>query len=336
MRVWLIFCWSLLFVVFSYGLPKEVNKAIFFGDSLSDVGNYPVGSSEPYVPVTNPYQGYRAYYGGSVGVIWPQIITRELYNQGGFSSPFVVASRVTNQRNHQVTPDVSLDYAWASAVTGDVYTNRQGQVLKECSEPSQRPLCIPGLAKQVGLYLDAHQGQADPKAVYFLWAGGNDMFNNIANVISLRWTRIAWSPAQNIADAAAKLANAGARHIIIINLPNVAYTPALVQKKYLKGLVTFITRHFNQHLKDDSIQALMPYKVQPVVVDVAKLFEDIYMKKRPFETLKIRNLANVCQEDQKAAEENCSNYLFWNKKHPAWLGSQIIAKAIINDVQAMS
>ncbi|ODN44041.1 lipase [Piscirickettsia litoralis] len=286
-----------------------------------------MGKSEPYVPITNPYLGNRSYYGGTIGVIWPQIVAREFYNQGYFSSPFVSPS------SHQAKFQVSQSYAWGSAVTGDVYTDGSGIVLKDCNKPSQTPLCIPGLRKQVGLYLAANQGKADPNALYFLWAGGNDMFNNISNITHLHWTRIVWSPAQNVADAAGALTKAGARHIVIINLPNVAYTPALAGKSSLKGIVTFVTNHFNQHLTDDSIQALSPYKVQPIIIDAAKMFEDIYMKKPPFATLKIHSLAKTCESDKKAAAANCPEYLFWNKKHPAWLGSQIIAKAVINQLK---
>lgn len=86
---------------------------------------------------------------------------------------------------------------------------------------------IPSLPHQLAAYLAAHP-KADGKALYVIWGGGNDVFSTIANPGGS-----AKLVQQGVADTVAmiqKLASAGARSILVGDVPRTDLTP------YVRGL----------------------------------------------------------------------------------------------------
>lgn len=77
---------------------------------------------------------------------------------------------------------------------------------------------VPGVGAQVTEYLGTVAGIADPYALYVVWAGGNDI---------LLAGEDARTVASNIADAVERLANAGAKQILVANMMNLGLSPAL-------------------------------------------------------------------------------------------------------------
>ncbi len=121
-------------ILLSVALSIFVNKtiaseithnAIFFGDSLSDVGNnhwiYGKGA-----PLTNPGFNHHAY-------VWVNYLLKN-YNK------VIYASNKMSQKNNPYTE--SVDYAYASADTSDDYLNADyphdtpvPPVNKKCTDP---------------------------------------------------------------------------------------------------------------------------------------------------------------------------------------------------------
>lgn len=93
------------------------------------------------------------------------------------------------------------------------------------------PAGIPTLPTQLGMYLQATGGAADPKALYAVWGGANDLFYNVALAQFGLLT-----PAQvqaNLQTAAVTelgmiqtLGKSGARYVMVFNLPNIGLTPS--------------------------------------------------------------------------------------------------------------
>jgi outer membrane lipase/esterase len=93
------------------------------------------------------------------------------------------------------------------------------------------PASVPTLPTQLGMYLQATGGKADPNSLYAVWGGANDIFYN-AYVAS----QGGLTPAQvqaNLITAAdtelgmiQQLGQAGARYVMVVNLPNIGITPA--------------------------------------------------------------------------------------------------------------
>lgn len=81
---------------------------------------------------------------------------------------------------------------------------------------------VPSVPQQVEIYLSQHGGKADPKALYILEGGGNDILDTTAGSPEVLGREIA----EGIADSELLLRQAGARHFVIPDLFNVGLLPA--------------------------------------------------------------------------------------------------------------
>ncbi|MCD6048449.1 MAG: esterase [Gammaproteobacteria bacterium] len=172
----------------------------FFGDSLSDMGNFTEGlpqtncylNFKPNAPVTNTVsQG-----GTNAGKVWADITAY------GFS-----ASPSNNGGN---------DYAVAGNTTEKVFN------AQDLDDPTT----------QINKFLADHHGQANPQALYVIWAGSNDLIHLI-NPPSLALTTsqdpraVIQEGMNNIFAGIDRLYEAGARNFLVLNLPDVSETPAV-------------------------------------------------------------------------------------------------------------
>jgi outer membrane lipase/esterase len=162
---------------------------VVFGDSLSDDGNLSLVAQLPLTMrfTTNP---------GQTGV-----------------------ENVAEYFGVPMTPALAggTDFAFGGA---GVVNNSPGT-----------PAGVPTLPTQLGMYLQATGGKADPNTLYAVWGGANDVFYNVALAQLGMLT-----PAQvqaNLQTAAAtelgmiqSLGKAGARYVMVFNLPNIGLTPS--------------------------------------------------------------------------------------------------------------
>jgi phospholipase/lecithinase/hemolysin len=157
-----------------------------FGDSYCDVGNIhaATGGAVPAAP----------YYNGrfSNGPIW-------LDHVAGFLGVPLTASLLGGT-------DYAFGGAWVTA---------------------PQPIAggfIPSVPQQVGLYLQQHGGKADPKALYVIEGGGNDILGTTTGTPAA----LAYQIAVGIVQSEQMLRQGGAKHFVIPNLFNVGILPAAV------------------------------------------------------------------------------------------------------------
>ncbi|MEI7036883.1 autotransporter domain-containing protein [Fulvimonas yonginensis] len=86
---------------------------------------------------------------------------------------------------------------------------------------------VPTLPQQMGLYLAANGGAADPNALYQVWGGANDIFyltgaSTDPNVLAAGTA----AAAQAEIGMLGQLQAAGARYVVVYNLPDIGKTPA--------------------------------------------------------------------------------------------------------------
>ena len=165
-----------------------------FGDSLSDTGN--VASTLPGGAFPVPYNPGRV----SNGLIWIDHLAAGL----GLSSGAVASNLGGN------------NYAWAGARTGTALTP-------------------PGVLAQVGgIYLPAVGGASDPNGLYVVVGGGNDMrdarttFSGSSAADSLGRQNAALAAINNLYLSLGALAQSGAKHVLLANLPDLGFTPEAV------------------------------------------------------------------------------------------------------------
>jgi phospholipase/lecithinase/hemolysin len=158
---------GLIYIFASIGMANP-SQIIYFGDSLSDIGNHKVA------PLTNlNLEGHK--------YLWPQYLAKIITGNG---KVWPISQAGVNLESDNVS------YAYVGANTGDYYFNVFWPTLKDnmltmvpqCQQPgllveNNEPIafCLPGLLKQVALYLDAVKGHPNPQALFFIWAGANDL-----------------------------------------------------------------------------------------------------------------------------------------------------------------
>ena len=170
-------------------VATDFGKVIVFGDSLSDSGNLsqvlPGPSIQPPLRFTT--------------------------NPG-----HVAIENVASALGSTLSPSLNggSDYAWGGA---GVNNNSPGT-----------PGSVPTLTAQVNAYLSA--GSADQHALYSIWGGANDIFYHATlaggglESSTQAQTNVALAAQQEV-KLIGQLQAAGAKNILVFNLPNIGLTP---------------------------------------------------------------------------------------------------------------
>ena len=164
----------------------QFDNVVVFGDSLSDNGNLSYVAEPPLAP------------------------SRFTTNPG-----LVTVENVADFYGYTLTPSLQggTDFAWGGAgVVNDI-------------QPG-----VPTLPQQMGQYLQATGGKADPGALYMMWGGANDVFYNLgaagAGLITPAQAQAnIQTAAQTELQLIGQLGQAGAKRVVVFNLPDIGVTP---------------------------------------------------------------------------------------------------------------
>ncbi|MEL4892820.1 autotransporter domain-containing protein [Xanthomonas protegens] len=161
------------------------SRTVFFGDSLTDAGYY-----RPLLPA-------------SVRAVTGQFTTNPDFVWAQYVAEYYGTNAAANGNGQ-----IGDDYAVGNARVGVANPSALG--------------VAPSLATQASNYLAANGGKADPNALYSVWGGANDLFA-IAGGAPVQAT-IGNAVTAEVG-IVASLQNAGARYVMVNNLPDVGITP---------------------------------------------------------------------------------------------------------------
>ncbi|EWY38760.1 autotransporter [Skermanella stibiiresistens SB22] len=166
---------------------------------------------------------------------------------------------------------------------------------------------------------------ADPNALYIVYGGGNDVRNELTS--NLPGETLAAAATANVSQAVTNLALAGARHIMVPNLSDLALTPeAIMAGGEFAERATSLSAAFNTALTSVMVglEAVLPVDLIPL--DVRSLFNDVAANPGNY------GLTNVNTPCFSGAVDRpgtvCSNpdeYLFWDSLHPTAAAHRILA-----------
>ena len=130
----------------------------------------------------------------------------------------------------------------------------------------------PTLTEQIDEYLSARPGgRADPDALYAVWGGGNYVTDSLVNGQANAQRHVLAAAAVNVAQVR-RLQEAGARHIMVFNLPDVSMTPYAVNLgTTAQEALNVLAAAYNQRLH----AGLREHEDGVVPVNVSALFNDI-------------------------------------------------------------
>jgi outer membrane lipase/esterase len=291
------------------GNPGPFSNVIVFGDSLSDAGYF-----RPFLT--------------SLGL--PASVVAIL---GRFTTnPGPVWSELVSQ-HYGITPA-------ASNANGFIFAQGGARVSSaSASTPpgaAQRPV-----STQIDEYIARAGGSADPNALYAVWAGANDIFQNLGAFSAGAITQAQLQT--NVLAAAtaeigqiARLQAAGARYVIVFGLPNIGATPAFASSTSA-GSVTALSAGYNTTL----FSGLASAGIRVIPVDAFSLLNEIGANPGaygftnitglacgPFPPITTTPSAQFCLPSNLVTPNAGQTYLFADSVHPTTAAQAIVAQFV--------
>jgi phospholipase/lecithinase/hemolysin len=182
------------------------------------------------------------------------------------------------------------------------------------------PLAGTGLESQIATYLN---DGADPAALHTIWIGANDIFTTLTFGGDIGLT--VYTAIQNTAQAVVTLSSGGARHILVVNLPDLGLTPfGLAQGPLGSAQLSYLTNLYNAGL-NQALDGLGNAGIRTIRLDSAGLIREIAANPAAFGLVNASDMANGSGNDP-------SGYLFWNEVHPTTAGHRIVADRAVEEL----
>lgn len=209
--------------VFAQSYDRPYTQTVFFGDSLSDPGFY-----KPFlIQVSGPAAGFVGRFTTNPGQVWAE------YLAGYYGTNGSPAWTLTTTG---VVPGEGSNYAAGGA-----------RITLQPGFPDSPPTRFaPSLSMQVAAHLAANGGAADPRALYSVWGGANDLFFHLNGLTTQ--AQFLGTAVQQVG-LVASLQNAGARYVMVATMPDVGITPfGLSQGAAGSAGLTALASGYNQTL----------------------------------------------------------------------------------------
>ncbi|MBA4696411.1 MAG: SGNH/GDSL hydrolase family protein [Legionella sp.] len=190
------------------------------------------------------------------------------------------------------------------------------------------------LKKEVDTYLLANHDKADPNRLYLLWIGANNYLgvpsaaDDVPNQVNT-----------GISEQLKRLVKAGAKHILIMNLPDLGKLPMARMLGVEKQLTQFASQHNAllsekiKHLQETYTgvqwlyfnvnQMLEELMTAPTSYGFTNIKEPCYKTNGLLQSLPADSLKMVAEVQTEPM--SCDGYLFFDAIHPTGLAHQIMA-----------
>jgi phospholipase/lecithinase/hemolysin len=249
-----------------------------FGDSYCDVGNIFIATkgAEPAAP----------------------------YYQGRFSNGPLWVDHVAGTYGLTLTPYLAggTDFAFGGA-----------EVTAAVPEGAES---IPSVPQQIELYLSLHGGKADPRALYIVEGGGNDILNATGGSPETLGNEIAFG----LATGVELLERAGARNILVPNLFDVGQLPAAKAAGLAAAaLATAATIATNKALNLLLLLESFSPDTRLYRIDTYSLFQSIGTDTTHY------GFSDITDPCLTTATCNPYTYFFWDAEHPTSFGHSFFA-----------
>ena len=223
------------------------------------------------------------------------------YFQGRFSNGLVWVEYLAS--GLALTPKQNTNFAYGGATTGSGNVNG-----------------IPDLLTQVDGFTKVQQ-QVDPNALYILWAGANDYLHGMSNPsLSIG----------NLSQAIQSLSKAGAKKILVANLPDLGNIPATRNSPYSSILSSATIAHNLGLAKSlDILKQKLGHDTQMIMLDVHLLYQEASINPAKFG---FTNVTEACLNNLTTCD-NPDKFLFWDGIHPTTAAHRILAKTALKELK---
>ena len=286
-------------------IAANYSSTVFFGDSLTDSGTY-----ASIVQLAYPGTGK---FTTNPGTVWSEDLAATLGTQ---AKPAV---------------DGGTNYAAGGA-----------RISKNPGFPYTTSFiaAAPSIRDQISSYLTSTGGRADGKALYSVWAGANDLFaleDPAANTAYLA------DPLPQVAGELAaqigRLKNAGARQVIVFNLPDIGTTPGSLKDSPSASAIT--TQHSEQYNQALFTQ-LHAQGISVIPIDTFNLLRILVANPTRFGFTNATTPACDLTQVQSSLICNSTNYaagsdqshVFADNDHPTTATHRLLAQYVVSVLAA--
>ncbi|HAT6334542.1 TPA: lysophospholipase [Legionella pneumophila] len=192
------------------------------------------------------------------------------------------------------------------------------------------------LRREVNSYLLAHQDKASPDSLFVIWIGAN---NYLGMPVEVEETLK--NVNRGITDSIQRLVDKGAKHILVLNLPDLGRTPAALEFGSVEEMNYFSTQHNNALSNTvDYFKKTYP-EVEWLFFDTGSHFDHVIEHATEYgftnitgtcsfsivdEITKNSVLKMVASVKPELTENACDGYLFFDLVHPTALAHKIMAE----------
>ena len=193
---------------------------------------------------------------------------------------------------------------------------------------------IPSMQSQVNSYLNVHGGRADPNALYTVWIGANDLLA-AAKGPAKDALKIAQEAAHAEVNTIKQLHDAGARCIVVFNLPDIAKTPRFRKKSpQIRAGVDAMVNAYNRILwaglavpgnyiiPVDTYKALNQFIAHPARYNLDNVTD-------PACTV---DSAINCDKNTLVTPDASEKYFFADGVHPTDKGHRLLSNQVVDDI----
>jgi len=307
--------WLAIAFVVALALPTSASALLFsslviFGDSLSDSGNNAIALPALGLPGTTP-----------VPISGNTFIPTLPYASGVYTNDMVWAQTFASALGLSAAPSLAggTDFAFAGARTGPI-------------DPAlpQVSTFPPSLLTQEAFFLGATGGVAPGSALYVVAGGGNNARDALGAIeanptpgnISQTIAATAASFAADIVANVSALEGAGAKNIVVWDVPDVGKAPAILAD----GLGASILGSTLAAAMNTALLGAIGGDSNVKLFDLFGLVDSVVANPGAF------GLTNVTDACAQFVNCNPSQYFFWDGIHPTSAGQGILSQAMLRTI----
>ncbi len=191
------------------------------------------------------------------------------------------------------------------------------------------------LTKEINDYLATHQDKASEDSLFVVWIGANNYL-----ALPEDSEKVLEDVNKGIQHSLERLADKGAKHIVVVNVPDLGKTPAAIDFDQIDKM-SYLANAHNKLLDQTVINLKQAYPdVRWLYFDINAAFNDVLDHPQNYgvsnttgtcaylDVKKMTNLSvlNVAAAVKPRVQDMCEGYLFFDPVHPTALAHEILAE----------